>query len=177
MFENILKLNLKFILDNKIVGGNINNIIDKLPFEMHYPGHNFTGPGTNIELKLEKNIKPVDKVDENSLIHDIDYMHYKDNYNRKIADKELINRNNNLNTLDSKIVNTIMKIKQLTGNGIQDDMINILDKFNNFVNNNVNVKKHTRKNKKYIISDKNKIYLEKLSKIYKFKINNKVISS
>ena len=25
----------------------LNTLVNKLPFEMHLPGHNFTGPGTN----------------------------------------------------------------------------------------------------------------------------------
>ena len=34
--------------------GIMNGFINKLPFEMHLPGHNFTGPGTKLSKRLNK---------------------------------------------------------------------------------------------------------------------------
>lgn len=45
--------------------------------EFHLPGHNFTGPGTQLQARLEgggKNAKPVNAVDALSVDHDIFYM-------------------------------------------------------------------------------------------------------
>ena len=39
--------------------------------ELHIPGHNFSGPGTNIEDRIH--VKPTNAVDACSKIHDIDY--------------------------------------------------------------------------------------------------------
>ena len=34
-------------------GGNcLNTLVSKFPFEMHLPGHNFTGPGTKLDKRL-----------------------------------------------------------------------------------------------------------------------------
>ena len=41
--------------------------------EWHLPGHNFTGPGTRLEERLQRGDEPVNRVDELSLHHDIRY--------------------------------------------------------------------------------------------------------
>ena len=38
--------------------GLMNGLINKLPFEMHLPGHNFTGPGTNLSKRLNEDGSP-----------------------------------------------------------------------------------------------------------------------
>lgn len=47
--------------------------------EWHLPGHNFTGPGTNLKYRLEQGQEPVNKVDALSLHHDLRYEFYGDN--------------------------------------------------------------------------------------------------
>lgn len=47
--------------------------------EIHYPGHNFTGPGTQLKTRLERGDEPVNAVDELSLHHDMRYEFYGDN--------------------------------------------------------------------------------------------------
>ena len=37
--------------------GFINDTINSLPFEMHMPGHNFTGPGTKLNKRLNEDIQ------------------------------------------------------------------------------------------------------------------------
>ena len=44
----------KFIKSDDTGGRFLNSLVNKLPFEMNLPGHNFTGPGT----KLYKRLKP-----------------------------------------------------------------------------------------------------------------------
>lgn len=46
--------------------------------ELHLPGHNFTGPGTQLEMRLERGDQPINAVDELSLHHDLRYKFYGD---------------------------------------------------------------------------------------------------
>ena len=41
------KTKTQFIKSDATGGSFLNTLVNKLPFEMHLPGHNFTGPGTN----------------------------------------------------------------------------------------------------------------------------------
>ena len=51
-------------------GSLLNKAINNLPFEMHLPGHNFTGPGTKLKKRLNPDLtpkkwsKPVNRVDK-----------------------------------------------------------------------------------------------------------------
>ena len=42
------KTKTQFIKSDAIRGSFLNTLANKLPFEMHLPGHNFTGPGTKL---------------------------------------------------------------------------------------------------------------------------------
>ena len=60
-------------------GSFLNTLVNKLPFEMHLPGHNFTGPGTKLYKSLipdgipkEWSI-PINKVDNTAYHHDLCY--------------------------------------------------------------------------------------------------------
>jgi len=50
--------------------GCINASINSLPFEMHVPGHTFTGPGTKLNKRLNEDMtlkawsKPINRVDK-----------------------------------------------------------------------------------------------------------------
>ena len=51
-------------------GSLLNKFINNLPFKMHLPGHNFTGPGTKLKKRLNPELtpkewsKPVNRVDK-----------------------------------------------------------------------------------------------------------------
>ena len=51
-------------------GSLLNKAVNNLPFEMHLPGHNFTGPGTKLKKLLNPDLtpnkwsKPVNRVDK-----------------------------------------------------------------------------------------------------------------
>ena len=45
--------------------GIMNKIINRLPVEMHLPGHNFTGPGTKLHKRLRPDGTPKGLVDAN----------------------------------------------------------------------------------------------------------------
>ena len=69
--------------------GFINDTIISLPFEMHMPGHNFTGPGTKLNKRLNEDMtpkawsKPVNRVEKVAYHHDICYVKNKDTKTRK----------------------------------------------------------------------------------------------
>ena len=39
-------------------GSFLNSLVNKLPFEMHLPGHNFAGPGTKLNKRLNSDGTP-----------------------------------------------------------------------------------------------------------------------
>ncbi|ESO87444.1 hypothetical protein LOTGIDRAFT_235104 [Lottia gigantea] len=73
----------------------------KYPGEKHLPGHNYTGPGTRLDLRLDENDnpkpgeEPVNKVDATALKHDILYRN-KDITFRHHADKQMIDELENI---------------------------------------------------------------------------------
>ena len=56
---------------------------------MHLPGHNFTGPGTKLRERLLKGDKPINKLDEKAMFHDLVYSIFKDKKERHVFDKKL----------------------------------------------------------------------------------------
>ena len=46
------KTKTQFINRDATGGSFLNTLVNKLPFEMHLPGHNFTGPGTKLYKRL-----------------------------------------------------------------------------------------------------------------------------
>ena len=69
--------------------GLVDSVINKLPFEMHLPGYQYAGPGTHLDLRLAKKIKPKNKLDEAAMYHDIAYSNSKNLVDRHAADKVL----------------------------------------------------------------------------------------
>lgn len=68
----------------------------KFPGEMHIPGMNFAGPGTNLDERLTSTgafkewSKPVDRVDNAAYHHDLAYQHFSDTATRNVADKIML---------------------------------------------------------------------------------------
>ena len=76
----------------KPVSGNgiVNDVINNLPFEAHFPGgYQYLGPGTNLALKMEKNIRPKNKLDAHARDHDIAYSKSNNLKDRHAADYRL----------------------------------------------------------------------------------------
>lgn len=69
--------------------GVINSLIDNLPVPLHLPGYNYAGPGTPLDLHLERGVKPVNKLDEAAMRHDIAYSKSANLNDRHEADYEL----------------------------------------------------------------------------------------
>ena len=53
-----VKTKIHFIKRDATGGSCLNTLVSKLPFEMHLPGHHFTGPGTKLYKKLNPDGTP-----------------------------------------------------------------------------------------------------------------------
>lgn len=73
-------------------GNIINRAIDILPVELHIPGYQYCGPGTNLKKRLSRGDAGINKLDSACKLHDIAYSKYSDSKNRAIADQELADR-------------------------------------------------------------------------------------
>jgi len=79
--------------------GFINDTINSLPFEMHMPGHNFTGLGTKLNKRLNEDMTPkawskaINRVDKVAYQHDICYVKNNDTKTRnEVCDKNYVDR-------------------------------------------------------------------------------------
>ena len=73
----------------EVAGGSFqNSLVNKLPFEMHPPGHNFTGSGTKLNKRLNPDGKPKEwsiprnRVDNAAYHHDLCYSKHDDTKTR-----------------------------------------------------------------------------------------------
>ena len=81
----------------------LNTLVNKLPFEMHLPGHNFTGPGTKLYKRLnldgtpkEWNI-PINRVDNAAYHPDLCYSKHDDTKARnEVCDKTMLGELNGI---------------------------------------------------------------------------------
>ena len=78
-------------------GSLLNKFINNLPVEMHLPGHNFTGPGTKLNKRLNSDLtpkkwsKPINRVDKAAYHHDVCYLKNDDTATRNaVCDKNML---------------------------------------------------------------------------------------
>ena len=78
-------------------GSLLNKAINNLPFEMHLPGHNFTGPGTKLNKRLNQDFtpkkwsKPINRVDKAAYHHDVCFLKNDDTATRNaVCDKNML---------------------------------------------------------------------------------------
>ena len=78
-------------------GSLLNKTINNLPVEMHLLGHNFTGPGTKLNKRLNPDLtpkkwsKPVNRVDKAAYHHDLCYLKNNDTTTRNaVCDKNML---------------------------------------------------------------------------------------
>ena len=113
-------------------GSLLNKAINNLPFEMHLPGHNFTGPGTklkkllNQDLTLKKWSKPVNRVDKAANHHDVCYLKNDDTATRNaVCDKNMLKELEGIynptlrERLDKSIVSKFIGTKVKFGMGVK----------------------------------------------------------
>lgn len=94
---SLMTLGLSLCVRNFVKNGlGVDALVDAIPFELHLPGHNYTGPGTDLSRRLTKDLKfragfePVNRVDWISFRHDLAYLCSKKPKNRAIADMEML---------------------------------------------------------------------------------------
>ena len=72
----------QFVKKEVAVGSFLNTLVNKLPFEMHLPGHNFTGRGTKLYKRLNMYAKEwsisINRVDNAAYHHNLCYSKHDD---------------------------------------------------------------------------------------------------
>ena len=112
--------------------GLINKAINKLPFEMHLPGYNYAGPGTNLAKRLKPDLtpqpwsQPINRIDNAAYHHDVCYLKNKDTKTRnKVCDKAMLEDLKSIQNptlrerLDRSIVDKIIGTKMKFGLGLE----------------------------------------------------------
>ncbi|XP_060860666.1 uncharacterized protein LOC132938026 [Metopolophium dirhodum] len=107
-------------------GGLINTLINKLPLEIHVPGYQYCGPGTNLKKRLAHGDKGINPLDSACRDHDIAYDRSNSITDRNEADYILEQRAwDRFKAKDSSLkekavawgVTTAMKAKRKIGAG------------------------------------------------------------
>ena len=113
---------------------------------------NFSGPGTSLDIRLGRGDRGINKVDEATRIHDLDYLKIalsKDNNKEKIkasrvADKKLLNKSKKIGGFDGRTTNTLLKIKNMSEDigiikedafiGLNESVLDNIDDETDFLN-------------------------------------------
>ena len=124
------KTKTQFIKSDATGGSFLNTLVSKLPFEMHLPGHNFTGPGTKLYKRLNSDGTqkewsiPISRVDNAAYHHDLRYSKYDDTKSRnEVYDKTMLGELNGIvnstlrERIDKSIVGKLIKAKVNFGLG------------------------------------------------------------
>ena len=118
----------------KAKGGSIlNKMINNLPVEMHLLGHNFTGPGTKLNKRLNAGLtpkewsKPINRIDKAAYHHDICYLKNNDTATRNnVCDKNMLNEMKNIynptlrERMERGLVSTLIGTKKRFGWGLSE---------------------------------------------------------
>ena len=110
-------------------GSFLNTLVNKLPFEIHLRGHNFTGPGTKLYKRLHPDGTPkewsipINRLD-NVAYHDLCYSKHDDTKNRTVVcDKTMLGELNEMvnptlrERIDKSIVGKLINAKVNFGLG------------------------------------------------------------
>ena len=113
-------------------GSSLNKAINNLPFEMHLPGHNFTGPGAKLKKRLNPDLtpkkwsKPVNRVDKAAYHHYVCYLKNDDTATRNtVCDKNMLKELEGIynptlrERLDKSIVSKLTGTKVKFGMGVK----------------------------------------------------------
>ena len=109
----------------------LNKVINNLPVEMHLPRHNFTGPGTKLNKRLNPDFtpkkwsKPINRVDKAAYHHDICYLKNNDTATRNaVCDKNMLKELNRIynptikERMERGLVSSLIGTKKRFGWGI-----------------------------------------------------------
>lgn len=88
------KMDKQKVIRKRTVGGRgfVNSLINKLPIELHLPGYQYCGPGTNLKKRLARGDPGINLLDKACKEHDIAYSKSEDIDQRHIADRKLIDK-------------------------------------------------------------------------------------
>ena len=115
--------------------GFLNNVINNLPFQMHLPGHSFTGPGTKLDKRLNPDLtpkawtKPINRVVKAAYHHDICYVKAKDlkrkmrNVTEMLEELDGIYNPTLRERMERGVVSKIIMTKNRFGMGLKKDKI------------------------------------------------------
>ena len=108
----------------------LKTLVNKLPFEMHLPGHNSTGPGTKLYKRLNPDGMPkewsipINRVDNAAYHHDLCYSKHDDTKTKnEVCDKTMINDLNDIvnptlwERIDESIIEKLINAKNNFGLG------------------------------------------------------------
>ena len=91
------KTKTQFVKKEAADGSFHNTLVNKLPFEMHLPGHNFTGPGRELYKRLNPDGTPrewsipINRVGNAAYLHDLCYSKHDDTKARnEVCDKTML---------------------------------------------------------------------------------------
>ena len=118
----------------KAKGGSIlNKMINNLPVEMHLLGHNFTGPGTKLNKRLNADLtpkewsKPINRIDKAAYHHDICYLKNNDTATRNnVCDKNMLEEMKDIynptlrEQMERGLVSTLIGTKKRFGWGLSE---------------------------------------------------------
>ncbi|XP_025405477.1 uncharacterized protein LOC112679776 isoform X2 [Sipha flava] len=108
------------------VSGLINSLINKIPVELHVPGYQYCGPGTNLKKRIARGDPGTNTLDSYCKDHDIAYDRSNALSDRRKADYILENKAwHRVKARDSSLrekavawgVTTAMKLKRKLGSG------------------------------------------------------------
>ena len=120
-------------IKSKAKGGSIlNKMINNLPVEMHLLGHNFTGPGTKLNKRLNADLtpkewsKPINRIDKAAYHHDICYLKNNDTATRNnVCDKNMLQEMKDIynptlrERMERGLVSTLIGTKKRFGWGLE----------------------------------------------------------
>ena len=113
-------------------GSLLNKAINNLPIEMHLPGHNFTGPGTKLNKRLNPDLtpkkwsKPINRVDKAAYHHDLCYLKNNDTATRNaVCDKNMLKELKGIynpirEKMERGLVSTLIGTKARFGMGVRE---------------------------------------------------------
>ena len=111
------KTKTQFIERDATGGSFLNTLVNKHPFEMHLPGHIFTGPGTKLYKRLNPDETstmwsiPINRVGNEAYHRDLCYSEHDDTKTRnEVCDKTMLGELNGIvnSTLRERIEKSIV---------------------------------------------------------------------
>lgn len=141
--------------------GLVNSLINHLPIELHAPGYQYCGPGTNLKKRIKRGDPGINGLDQACKEHDIAYAETNDLNERNQADKVLAKKAwERFKSKDASFgeratalsVAGVMKAKSKMGMGIRRKKTQNIKKKKSKTRKRINKKstktRKTRKNKK-----------------------------